>query len=303
MVKHYWSLCYLQHIHLISVVEVKTQTRFYSHQGHCSLGGTLRCLTWHLPQVFVCHLLSINYIPFLLRTSHNDRVCFLLTKIRLMEKRDGSNVGRHQHLPFAMTVSNSLPFPSRAVLPEQPQGLGEEVESLPWHCLPVGASWVESYRGQEIWSIDCMDKPFSGQGPLHEGSGWETDCLGLQQTQLALHLGVVTWGHLPYAAPLGGALGHPISKRGRGVSLQANQPSGSLLTPHHWPTSHLPNRVEWMWRTCYNLPTRLTGQWHKPYQRQVRLPGNWHPANPSRGTRPKGTTYWQALYHCNSQPP
>ena len=34
----------------------------------------------------------------------------------------------------------------------------------------------------KIWSIDHMGKPLSGQGPLHGGSGWESDCLGLQWT-------------------------------------------------------------------------------------------------------------------------
>ena len=58
--------------------------------------------------------------PFLSHTSHHDRVYLFLTKSRPMEKRDGSNVGEHQHFPFAAKVSNSLPFPSRTVLPEQP---------------------------------------------------------------------------------------------------------------------------------------------------------------------------------------
>ena len=44
------------------------------------------------PQVFVSHLLSINYIPFLLQTSYNDRVCFLFTRGRQVEE-DGLNVG------------------------------------------------------------------------------------------------------------------------------------------------------------------------------------------------------------------
>ena len=42
-----------------------------------------------------------------------------------MEKRDGFNVGGHQHLPLTAMVSYSLPFLSGTVLPEQPQGLGE----------------------------------------------------------------------------------------------------------------------------------------------------------------------------------
>ena len=88
--------------------------------------------------------------------------------------------------------------------------------------------------------------PSQARVPSMEGSSWETDCLGLQWTQLTLHLGAVTQGHQPCATPQGGALGHPTSKRGRGNSLWANQPTGSLPTPHCWPTSCLPNRVEQM---------------------------------------------------------
>ena len=138
---------------------------------------------------------------FLLQTSHNDRAYFLLTKSRPMEKRDGCNVGGHQHLPFAVMVLNSLPFPQQNCPPWTASRLGGQAESLPCHCLPVGTSRGGSYRGQEIWSINCMGKPLSGQGPLHGGSGWKTDCLGLQWTWLALHLGAITWGHPPCTTP------------------------------------------------------------------------------------------------------
>ena len=89
----------------------------------------------------------------------------------------------------------------------------------------------------------------------------------------------------------------------RGNSQWANQPTGSLPTPHCWPTSCLPNRVEWMWRTHYNLPTGATGQWPKSYCRWAHLPGNQHPTIPSRGAGPKGTASWQGLHHSDSQPP
>ena len=107
----------------MSVVEVKTQTRFMV----LFTSGSL--LTWgkpsdaspgisprYLPAIYS----QLTISPFPLQTSHHDRVCFLLTKSRPMEKRDGSNVGGHQHLPFAATVLNYLPFPSRTVLPEWP---------------------------------------------------------------------------------------------------------------------------------------------------------------------------------------
>ena len=48
-----------------------------------------------------------------------------------MEKRDGSNVGGHQHLSPTVTVSYYLPFLNGTLPPEQPQGLGGEAESPP----------------------------------------------------------------------------------------------------------------------------------------------------------------------------
>ena len=58
--------------HLIMPIDkVITQTIFmvlFTSRSLSHLGETLRCLFWCLPQVFVCYLLSINYIPFLTDT-------------------------------------------------------------------------------------------------------------------------------------------------------------------------------------------------------------------------------------------
>ena len=78
---------------------LKQYSWFYSHLGHCSLGGTLRCLIWHLLQVFVYHLLSINCIHFLLQTSHHGRFCLLLSGVRQVGEGDGLAVGEPHHLP------------------------------------------------------------------------------------------------------------------------------------------------------------------------------------------------------------
>ena len=51
----------------MSVDDVNTQTRFivlFTSGSLLTWGETLRCLVWCLPQVFIYHLLSINYIPF-----------------------------------------------------------------------------------------------------------------------------------------------------------------------------------------------------------------------------------------------
>ena len=50
----------------MSVDGVNTQTKIHGSihiwvTAH--LGEILRCLTWHLPQVFACYLPLINYIP------------------------------------------------------------------------------------------------------------------------------------------------------------------------------------------------------------------------------------------------
>ena len=48
-----------------------------------------------------------------------------------MEEGDGLNVGGYQHLLPTVMVSYALSYPSRTVLPDQPQGLGEEAEGPP----------------------------------------------------------------------------------------------------------------------------------------------------------------------------
>ena len=101
------------------------------------------------------------------------------------------------------------------------------------------------------------------------------DPIGLTPWQ-QLHEGT---HHVPL--PKEGHLGILPQRGARGNSLQANQPTGSPTTPHHWPPSHLPLRFEWVWWARYDLPTRTTGQWCKSYHRQACLPGNWYPAIPS----------------------
>ena len=172
MIEHYWSLCYCWHIQIMSIDDVNTQTIFmvlFTSRSLLIWGKPLRCLIWHLPRVFVYHLLSINGIPFLLQTSYHDRLCLLFSRVGQMGEGDGLTVGRAS--PSApITVPHTLPNSSRAVLPYQPQGLGRETEDLPWHHLPVSTSWGASYWGQEIWSFDHMGEPLSDQGLLHGGT-------------------------------------------------------------------------------------------------------------------------------------
>ena len=52
---------------IMPIDKVITQTIFvvlFTSGSLLHLGEALRCLIWCLPQVFVCYLLPINYIPF-----------------------------------------------------------------------------------------------------------------------------------------------------------------------------------------------------------------------------------------------
>ena len=111
---------------IIPINNVITQTIFmdlFTSRSLLTWGKTLRCLVWHLPQVFVCYLLSIDYIPLLLQTPYNDRLCFLLTRVRQVGEGPHPTVGVPYHLPLAATPP-TIHNPIRAVLPDEPQGLG-----------------------------------------------------------------------------------------------------------------------------------------------------------------------------------
>ena len=118
----------------MSIDDVNTQTRFMV----LFTSGSL--LTWGEPldtspgissKCLSTIYSKLTIYPFLLQTFYNDRVCFPFTRGRQVKKRDDSNVGEYQPLPFTVTGSYSLPYPSRTVLPKQPQGLGGEAEGLP----------------------------------------------------------------------------------------------------------------------------------------------------------------------------
>ena len=94
-----------------------------------------------------------------------------------MEKGDGSNVGEYQHLSLTAMVSYSLPYPSRTVLPEQPQGLGGEAEGLPqYHLLLVlaeeEATGDRKYGLSTIWVNPCQAKVHSMEEAVGKLTAW-----------------------------------------------------------------------------------------------------------------------------------
>ena len=125
------------------VDDVNTQIRFmvlFTSRSLLTWGKPLDASSGISPRYLSTIYSQLTISPFLLQTSHNDRVCFLFTRGRQMEKGDGLNVGEYQHLPPTAIISYTLLYPSRIVLPDQPQGLGGEAEGLPQHCLPIGTS-------------------------------------------------------------------------------------------------------------------------------------------------------------------
>ena len=248
-------------------------------------GETSRCLAWHLPQVFACHLPLINYIPL----SFTDITLWQSMPFSCKKQTSGAKIW----LSYGGTSTFALcyigfNFP---VTPRQ--------NCPPWMALKFGGGqkhhhniafllvWGRGggYRGQKLWSINHMGEPESGQGPLHGGSSWETDCLGFQWTQLGLHLGSVAWWHLPCATPQGGALGHPTSEWGRGNSLWADQPIWGLPTPCHRPPSHLPHRFEWVQWTNYNPLLELLASGISLTTGEPVYLENWYPAIPNGGAQ------------------
>ena len=94
-----------------------------------------------------------------------------------MEKRDGSNVGGHQNLPLTAMVSYFLPFLSRTVLPQQPQGLGE------WQkvCHDIAfllvlaeeeATGDRKYGLLTIWVNPCQARVLSMEEAVRKLTAW-----------------------------------------------------------------------------------------------------------------------------------
>ena len=97
-------------------------------------------------------------------------------------------LGAPGHLSIAESVSCCLHNPFRALLPHQPEGLGGCREVSQWYCLPPGFNQGGGSKGQGIWLLYNMGESLSGQGLYCWGSHQASDCPGLHQAWLALHL-------------------------------------------------------------------------------------------------------------------
>ena len=118
----------------MSVDNINTQTRFmvlFTSGSLLTWGKPLDASSGVSPKYLSTIYSQLTISPFLLQTSYNDRVHFLFTRGRQMEKGKELNVGEYQHLPPTVMVSYTLPSPSGIVLPDQPQGLGGEAEGPP----------------------------------------------------------------------------------------------------------------------------------------------------------------------------
>ena len=151
------------------MLKLKQYSWFYSHLGHCSLGGN--------PQVFVYHLLSMNCISFLLQTSHHDRLCLLLSGIGQVGEGDGLTVGEPHHLPPTTTVPHTLYNCNRVVLPYQPQGLGEKQKihhdiAFLLILAEVEATGDRKYGLSTIWVNPCQARVCCMEEAVRELTAW-----------------------------------------------------------------------------------------------------------------------------------
>ena len=103
-----------------------------------------------------------------------------------MEKRDGSNVGGHQHFPFATMVFKFPPI-SHVELSSlnaalRLGGRGRNFDHNIAFWLVLAEEEATGDVGNMVYPTVWVN-PSQARVPSMAGSGWETDCLGLQWTQ------------------------------------------------------------------------------------------------------------------------
>ena len=169
----------LTHSHYV-VDNVNTQTRFmvlFTSGSLLTWGKPLDALPGVSPRYLSTIYSQLTISPFLLQTSYNDRVCFLFARGRQVEKRDGSNVGKYQHLPLTAMVSYSLPYPSGTVLPEQSQCLGERQKvhhdiAFLLVLVKEEATGGRKYGLSTIWVNPCQARVHSMEKVVGKLTTW-----------------------------------------------------------------------------------------------------------------------------------
>ena len=70
----------------------------------------------------------MNYIPLLLQTLYDERLCLFLTRVGQVGEGAHLAVGAPYHLPPSAAIPHIIYNPIRAVVPYHPQGLGGETK-------------------------------------------------------------------------------------------------------------------------------------------------------------------------------
>ena len=182
----------------MSIDDVNTQTRFmvlFTSRSLLTWGKPLDPSSGFSPKYLSTLYSQLTTPPFLLQTSYNDRVHFLFTGGRQMEKRDGYNLGEYQHLPLTVMVSYSLPYPSGTVLPEQPQGLGERQKvchdiAFPLVLAKEEATGDRKYGLLTIWVNPCLVKVLSMEEAVGKLTTWVSSGPNWSYPLVQLHEGI-----------------------------------------------------------------------------------------------------------------
>ena len=94
-------------------------------------------------------------------------------------------MGESQHLPPPELPGTSVSFLWGTTFHQQPKNLGGHPGTLQQHGLSP-CSYRRHFGGSELWHIPGLGEFQSSPGIPHRGGSWNTVCLHLQQTQLAL---------------------------------------------------------------------------------------------------------------------
>ena len=116
-------------------------------------------------------------ISLLLQTSYDDRLCFLLTGVRQVREGPCPSVGASYHLFPLAAIPPTIHNPIRAVLPDEPQGLGEKQkvhQDITYLLVLAGeeATWDRKYGLSTIWVNPFHARVHSIEEAVRELTAW-----------------------------------------------------------------------------------------------------------------------------------